>query len=802
MLNQKLAARCLAAKRALFDKAYSDLNARQREAVFAGSGPLLVLAGAGSGKTTVLVRRIAYLIKYGNAYRSERIPESLDESAVCEYEAAAAMLSPAELPTFLADFSEDTVRPWNILSITFTNKAANEMKARLSAMLADLPVGEGEKPASEEIWAGTFHSVCLRILRRDCSLLGYLPGFTIYDSDDTKKTVIAAMKELKIDKDALDPRACASVISRAKDSLLSPEAFAREAATERLRDAAAVYAEYEKRLRAANAMDFDDIILNTVRLLEENPEILDRYARKFRYICVDEYQDTNAAQFRLCELLSSVHKNIMVVGDDDQSIYAFRGATVENILHFDDAFPDAHIVKLEQNYRSTQNILDAANAVIAHNSARHAKKLWTEGEAGERAEIVRVPDQNAEARYLCEVIQRRKAEGGRYADNAVLYRVNAQSGSLETALMKSGIPYRVLAGTRFYDRKEIKDILAYLCLIENHGDDLRLRRIINEPKRKIGDAALDAAARIAEEEGISLFDVMKRAGDYPYLSAFAQRFLLFSGMIEELTEFSRVASVSELVERVITSTGYKKMLTDEGEEAQDRLQNLEELISGCVEYEQRSEEPSLSGYLEEISLLSDVDKYDEEADAVVLMTIHSAKGLEFSNVYLPGMEEGIFPGQKVTADPGELPEERRLAYVAITRAKKRLTMIHAKERLLYGRTTYNPPSRFLAEIPEEYVKKTDLCPALSPRAAFIGTARSYRPERRATAFPSVSPGLRPSRPTPPSFSVGDRVRHLTFGEGTVAARTDMGGDILYDVEFDTAGRRRLMGSYAKLASVK
>ncbi|MBQ7172385.1 MAG: UvrD-helicase domain-containing protein, partial [Clostridia bacterium] len=540
-------------------------------------------------------------------------------------------------------------------------------------------------------------------------------------------------------------------------------------------------------------------ILNTVRLFEENPEILDRYVRKFRYLCVDEYQDTNAAQFRLCELFSSVHKNIMVVGDDDQSIYAFRGATVENILHFDDAFPDARVVKLEQNYRSTQNILDAANAVIAHNSARHEKSLWTEEREGERVEVVRVPDQNAEARYLCELIQRRRREGGRYADNAILYRVNAQSGGVETALTKSGIPYRVLAGTRFFDRKEVKDILAYLCLIENHGDDLRLRRIVNEPKRKIGDAALDAAERIAAEEGISLFDVMKTVERYPYLSAFAQRFSLFVRMIEELTEFSRAASVSELTERVITATGYKKMLTDEGEEARDRLENLEELISGCVEYEQRAEEPSLSGYLEEISLLSDVDKYDENADAVILMTIHSAKGLEFPNVYLPGMEEGLFPGAKVTADPSELPEERRLAYVAITRAKKRLTMVYAKERLLYGRTSYNPPSRFLSELPEEKVKKLDLCPAVSSRAAFVGASRFRQPEKRQTAgLPSFSTPARPAGGKAPSFSAGDRVRHLVFGTGTVAARTEMGGDVLYDVEFDTAGRKRLMGSYAKL----
>ena len=790
-------------KRKLFDRAYAFLNEKQREAVFTTEGPLLVLAGAGSGKTTVLVRRIAFLIRYGNAYHSETVPEGLTEETVEDYRSASELLTPVEIEKLLPDFACHPVPSWAVLAITFTNKAANEMKARLSALLDD---PEDPDAPKNEVTAGTFHSVCLRMLRRDAELLGYAPGFTIYDQDDSKRLIGTIIRELRIDDKILDPKACQNMISRAKDRLITPEEFLKEAYGERERDCAAVYAEYSKRLAAANAMDFDDIIMNTVRLLEEYPEVLERYRRKFKYICIDEYQDTNVAQFRLCYLLASGTRNLMVVGDDDQSIYAFRGATVENILTFDKVFPDTKIVKLEQNYRSTEYILDAANAVIAHNSARHSKSLWTDGESGEKIRSVRVQDQNAEARYICKQIEESVAAGKtKYADHAVLYRVNAQANSIESVLAKSGLPFRVLGGTRFYDRKEIRDILAYLCLVSNHGDNLRLKRIVNEPKRKIGDTALDAAEQIASENGISVFEAMRRSGEFPYLKNYTARFIAFTDLITELTEYAASHSVPEIIERVILSSGYKQMLASAGPTEQDRLDNLEELISAGVEYEKRSDEPSLFGFLEEVALVSDIDKYDETADAVVLMTIHSAKGLEFSSVFLPGMEEGVFPGTRTIANPEEMDEERRLAYVAITRAKKTLTLTYTKERLLYGRTSFNPPSRFLTEIGENCLEKIDETVLRSPSRGISynpGTARGvltsgFASSTRIASRPDSS-FSRADRGTQKVFSPGMRVVHLSFGTGTVTAVTPMGGDVLYDVDFDNAGHKRLMGSYARL----
>jgi len=820
MERSQIATEYIKLKRQLFDKVYSDLNDMQREAVYTTEGPLLVLAGAGSGKTTVLVRRIAFLVKYGNAYNSEYVPDGVSEELLEDYRSALEMLTPEEIVPFLDDFATRPVPAWSVLAITFTNKAANEMKARLSALLYPQTEGEEPAPQKEEVTAGTFHSVCLRMLRKHSSLLGYASGFTIYDTDDTKRLIGTIMKELRIDEKILDPKVCQNIISRAKDRLITPEEFDKEVRGEREKDASAVYREYTKRMLAANAMDFDDIIMNTVRLLEENPEVLEYYKRKFKYICVDEYQDTNVAQFRLCYLLSSGTRNIMVVGDDDQSIYAFRGATVENILGFDRAFPDAHTVKLEQNYRSTSVILDAANGVIEHNKARHSKRLWTNGDQGEKIICRRVADQNAEARYICSKIQENVSSGkAKYSDHAVLYRVNAQANSIETVLAKSGLPFRVLGGTRFYDRKEIKDMIAYLCLISNHGDDLRLKRIVNEPKRKIGNAAIEAAEQIARENNISLFEAMRRSEEFVYLKNYSAKFLAFTELINSLTEYSESHSVSELIERAILESGYKKMLVEAGETERDRLENLEELISTGVEYEKRTEEPSLFGFLEEVALVADIDKYDETADAVVMMTIHSAKGLEFGNVFLPGMEEGVFPGMKSITDPEELDEERRLAYVAITRARKELTLTYTKERLLYGRTGHNPPSRFISEIPAVCVQMEDETPKAEQRYVYSsgsGASRSsgYMSSIKVTP---VSGAKQPSRSGMPSYSsassyssssvqkvkafaVGDRVVHITFGAGTVSAVTPMGGDVLYDVEFDKSGHKRLMGSYAKLKS--
>jgi len=790
----------LSLKRQMFDRVYSDLNEMQRRAVFTTEGPLLVLAGAGSGKTTVLVRRIAFIAKYGNAYFSENVPEDATEELLLDYRNALELLSNEELEQFLPDFAENPAPVWTMLAITFTNKAANEMKSRLASLLypEELPAGQ----TRDEVVAGTFHSVCLRILRRECDRIGYSSGFTIYDTDDTKKLIASIIKDLRINDKVLDPKTCQTIISRAKDTLLTPEAFALEAKGEKEKDSARVYEVYQRKLVESNAMDFDDIIMNTVKLFEENTDILDKYRRRFRYICVDEYQDTNVAQFRLCFLLSSAYRNIMVVGDDDQSIYAFRGATVENILNFDRAFVEAKTVKLEQNYRSTSKILDAANGVIAHNKARHGKSLWTDGEEGDAVKCVKVTDQNAEARYICSAIEKAVAEGAKYSDHAVLYRVNAQANSIESVLAKSGMPFRVLGGTRFYERKEIRDIIAYLCLISNHGDDLRLKRIVNEPKRKIGDAAVEAAAQIAEENSISIYEAMKRADEFVYLKNYAPKFAVFTEIIDELTELAKTLSVSELIERTVIRSGYKKMLEDAGEAEKDRLENLEELVSAGVEYEKRTEEPTLFGFLEEVALVSDIDKYDETADAVVLMTIHSAKGLEFENVFLPGMEEGLFPGMRSIMEQTELDEERRLAYVAITRARKKLTITHTKERLIYGRTGHNPRSRFVDEIPAECLEHIDETPKNTQHYVYTRPAASQNASftSRSSAYSYTQAGK--TLPKTKAFNVGDRVSHLTFGTGVISAVTPMGGDVLYDVEFDSAGHKRLMGSYARLTAIK
>ncbi|MBQ7011453.1 MAG: UvrD-helicase domain-containing protein [Clostridia bacterium] len=803
MNREELGREYLSLKRKMFDKVYAGLNDRQREAVYTTEGPLLVLAGAGSGKTTVLVRRIAFIVKYGNAYFSNNVPEDIDEALIEDYRAALAELEPAELEQFLPDFASSPAPVWSVLAITFTNKAANEMKSRLAALLYPNEPEEGER--RDEVVAGTFHSVCLRMLRRDCGLIGYAPGFTIYDTDDSKRLISNIIKELRINEKVLEAKVCQTIISRAKDRLLGPEEFAAEAKTDREKDSARVYEVYQRRMRESNAMDFDDIIMNTVHLLEENGELLEKYRRRFRYICVDEYQDTNVAQFRLCFLLSAGYRNLMVVGDDDQSIYAFRGATVENILGFDRAFPDAKVIKLEQNYRSTSRILDAANGVISHNSARHGKSLWTDGDTGDKIICAKVNDQNAEARYICTAIEKAVADGAKYSDHAILYRVNAQANSIESVLAKSGMPFRVLGGTRFYDRKEIKDMLAYLCLICNHGDDLRLKRIVNEPKRKIGDAAIEAAAQIAAENGLSLFEAMRRSGEFVYLKNYTAKFVAFTDMICELTELAEKASVSELIERTIVSSGYKQMLVDAGEAEKDRLENLEELVSAGVEYEKRTEEPSLFGFLEEVALVADIDKYDETADAVVLMTIHSAKGLEFEHVFLPGMEDGLFPGMRSIMEPEELDEERRLAYVAITRARKRLTITYTKERLLYGRTGHNPRSRFVDEIPSVCVEQKDETPKNQQHFVYSDRSRpAFAPSYGIrSGYSSPTGGGAPAPKALPkikAFNVGDRVAHVTFGTGTVTGVTPMGGDVLYDVEFDTAGHKRLMGSYAKLTA--
>lgn len=780
-----------AQKKALFDTYYSKLNDMQREAICTVKGPLLVLAGAGSGKTTVLVQRIVHILRYGLACEPVTEPCEVPDDFADACGAAAAG-ERAALGDYLTCFAAGVCPPWAVLAITFTNKAAREIKERLAKALDDAT-------AADAVWAGTFHSVCIRILRSHIGLLGYKSGFSIYDTDDQKKLIVRCMKDLNLDDKKFPPKSMLNLIGRAKDKLMTPADMQAENTADYLWSVAAkVYARYQEELARANALDFDDIIMLTVRLLEENPDILDYYQHKFKYVCVDEYQDTNFAQFRLTELLAGHWRNIMVVGDDDQSIYKFRGATIENILNFDRTYPDAKVIKLEQNYRSTKNILDAANAVIGHNFGRKGKTLWTAGDTGSKITVTVASNANDEARLIVNKVMELVRAGRHYGDFAILYRMNAQAQALETAFAKSGLPYRVLGGMRFYDRKEVKDVLSYLFLISNHDDDQRLLRIVNEPRRKIGAATLEAVAEIAKEQECSAYTVMQHAAQYTALEKSAGKLLAFCDLIEELTALAATMELPKFVERVLLATGYRQMLVDAGTEAEDRLNNVEQLVSVAADYESRAEEATLVGFLEEISLVADVDKYDAEADAVVMMTIHSAKGLEFPVVFLPGMEDGIFPGMQSITDASEMEEERRLAYVAITRAKEELYIFRARERITYGKTQYNPESQFLKEIPESLrVTVGERRPGATP-----APRTAHKPTFGGDSYATKYGGI-PKKTAAPTvlLAAGDRVRHPMFGEGLILSANKMGADTLYEVAFDTVGTKKLMATFAKLTKI-
>ncbi len=824
-MNLELRERYINIKRKLFIKAYSKLNAEQRNAVFTVNGPLLILAGAGSGKTTVLVNRIAYIIKYGNAFYSDFMPPMLDDAELERLEKAYD-LTPDEIKeNVLPEFICDPCPPYAVLAITFTNKAAKEIKNRLLAAFEDESV-------ANDIWAGTFHSICVRILRTHGEKLGYDRNFNIYDTDDSKRAISAAMKTLKIDEKTLPIKTVMNAISRAKDALKTPADFAGEAMGTRdfrLGKIAEVYEEYQKNLRISSALDFDDIIMQTVRLLREYPDVLRYYQNKFKYVCVDEFQDTNVAQFVLTSLLSGHYRNLMVVGDDDQSIYKFRGATIENILSFDKSYTDAKVIKLEQNYRSTQNILDAANAVIGCNTNRHGKALWTSKGEGDKIVVRLCEEQNAEARYIVDkVIESVAKREASYRDFAILYRTNAQSSAIERTFAKSGVPYRMLGGLRFTDRKEIRDTIAYLQLINNHSDAERLLRIINEPKRKIGDKTIEAIRAIASEKGISLFDVIRNADEYPALGRTKDTLLDFAELICRLRKsLDDGCPLDAFVNEVLDMSGYRQMLIDAGEEEKDRLENLEEFISSVIEYQTNAEEPTLGGFLEEMMLVSDIDKYDEDADACVMMTVHSAKGLEFPIVFLPGMEDGIFPGMQNinSGSDADMEEERRLAYVAITRAKNKLYILHTHNRMLYGRTSYNPISRFVSEIPAKLIDKD----APQQSSSYYSSSRpssfgssSYSSGMRSGGYTGTSTSSYSSAPRKNNYGVGDsvtigktftkpvkntpastlaegdRVSHMTFGEGEILSVKPMGSDILYEISFDKVGTKKLMATYAKL----
>ena len=790
-MNQRDEQRFLQARRAVIESCYQNLNDMQRQAVMTTQGPLLLLAGAGSGKTTVLIHRIANLIRFGSASDSEEIPGFVTQEDVDFLE--GYVRSPREEDRARAEnlCALDPAVPWSIIAITFTNKAANELKDRLQKMLGEQ--GDG-------VWAMTFHSACCRILRRDIERLGYDSSFTIYDSTDSEKVMKEVIRDMGLDDKSFPAKSVLSAISSAKDQMIDPKEYLQNAKADadyRAQRVGQAYAEYQKRLKAANAVDFDDIILLTVQLLQQYEEVRDYYQRKFHYVLIDEYQDTNNLQYLLSTLLSGRYENICVVGDDDQSIYRFRGATIENILSFEKQYQGARVIRLEQNYRSTKYILEAANAVIAHNKGRKGKKLWTDNSQGDKIVVYQAYNENEEANFVSSKILAGLSKGQRFKDNAVLYRTNAQSNAIEMSFKRNGIPYRIIGGTRFFDRAEVKDMLAYLCVINNTTDDLRLRRIINVPARGIGGKTLESAERQAVTAGIPLFDVISDPGGYPSLEKAAGKLEAFVELIRGLRQLSQDLPLPEFYDEVLQRTGYIAMLeTKDTLENRARKENVQELKSSIITYVEGAEAPTLAGFLEEVSLYTDIEKYDEEADAAVMMTMHSAKGLEFPNVFLVGMEDGLFPGMRVFTDPDEMEEERRLCYVAITRAKERLYLTHAKQRMLYGRTSFNRVSRFLNEIPEDCLEERKKTPrsqygGQSGAKSYGNSYGSYGAGHTAPRKAAVLPKPAPAAPML-ELSKGDVVEHTAFGEGMVVSILKMNGDALLEVAFDKVGTKRLM----------
>lgn len=731
------------------------LNERQKEAVLATEGPVLVLAGAGSGKTTVLVNRIAYMI------------------------------------------SEKHIRPWNILAITFTNKAAREMKDRIERLLGD---------TAKDMWIGTFHSVCVRILRSCIDLLGYSRDFVIYDTADTKTVMKECLRELDIDEKSFPVRNVLSIISNAKNDLMDAATFENVYKSDyRMSIIAKIYYRYQTKLRKNNAVDFDDIILNTVKILSENPDVLSKYQDKFRYILVDEYQDTNNSQYLLINLLAQANRNLCVVGDDDQSIYKFRGANIGNILNFEDDYSDVQKITLDQNYRSTQNILDAANSVISNNKGRMGKSLWTSNGDGNKVFVYTGTNEYDEARYIARQIKKHFDEQGSFSDCAILYRTNAQSRVIEEMLMRESVPYKVLSGLRFYDRKEIKDIIAYLRVVYNPNDDVSLARIINEPKRKIGNATLEKARNIAREKETSLYDVISHADDYPEFKTAIKKLLGFSEIIKSLIKLKDTVTIEDLTGRILNDTGYMPALVmEDTTESKTRIENLGEFISVITEFEKNEETGNTLGeFLENISLVSDIDGYDENEDSAILMTIHSAKGLEFPIVFLSGLEEGLFPGMRSMESDDDIEEERRLCYVAITRAKEQLYITKTISRTIHGKTMPTTASRFFKEIPVEYLEdKTTLQPKVAKVMQDLGVRNAAAPKKEVYMTKGFGSSVKSSGSTDYSkFKAGDAVEHRTFGRGEILKATPCGNDCILEIQFESIGFKRLMAAFAKVKKI-
>ena len=740
---------------------FSFMNDMQQQAVFATEGPVLILAGAGSGKTTVLVNRISYIL----------------QSGLCN--------------------------PWNILAITFTNKAAGELKERICNT-----VPEG----GSDIWAATFHSTCARILRRYGDRLGYSSHFTVYSTDDQKRLVKDIIKQLQLDEHVFQARSVLTEISRAKDKMLEPKDLLKNEEFDfRASSIAKIYEIYQAKLKTSDAMDFDDLLCNAVKLFRQEPEILGFYQNQFKYIMVDEYQDTNKVQYQFVSMLAQKYGNICVVGDDDQSIYKFRGATIENILSFENTFKGAKVIRLEQNYRSTQNILDAANAVIANNNLRKGKTLWTQNPKGDNITVHTCDSERDEAAFVTRTIMDGVADGRKYSDFAILYRTNAQSNALEQALSRSGVPHRIIGGHRFYDREEIRDMVAYLQVINNPHDDVRLSRIINVPKRSIGAKTVSTAAEIAAGLGESIYTVIKDADAYPQLSRAAAKLKAFTELIDGLIEAeqSEEYSLAELYNLILEHTNYENYLRAEKENADVRIENIEELSSNIIKFEEDyGDEADLSNFLEEISLMTDIDNYDADADTCVMMTLHSAKGLEFPVVFITGMEDGLFPSMAaISSGPDELDEERRLAYVGITRAKRKLYLTKTKTRMLFGSTTYSKESRFVSEIPAQLVERTGESRLYgssgksSPYSSSAGAGAkvSIGVAQKQGYNPSKFKGYQPpAAKTGVTYKVGDSVLHKLFGKGLILSAEKMGNDTLLEIAFDKAGTKKLMANFCKM----
>ena len=791
-MTDELISRFIAARRRYISSNFNNLNNMQREAVMATEGPLLLLAGAGSGKTTVLINRIANLIRFGRGSDCNEVPDTVTEDDVIFLENLTLPLTPFDRRR--ADYlcAVEPPAPWNIIAITFTNKAANELKDRLSGILYE---------GAQDVWAMTFHSACCRILRRDIERLGYTSSFTIYDTSDSERIMKEIIKDMGLDDKTFPAKYVLNIISREKDKMTTPDALlnrAEESGDFRLLHTARAYKTYQTRLKDNNALDFDDIIFRTVELLQQYEDVRTYYQRKFRYVLVDEYQDTNSAQYLLTSLLAGGYENICVVGDDDQSIYRFRGATIENILNFEKHYHGSRTIRLEQNYRSTQSILNAANGVIAHNLGRKGKRLWTSNDSGQPITVYEAYDEGAEANFVAgQIIS--GSRGKNFIDYAILYRTNAQSNALEFALKRNAIPYRVIGGMRFFDRAEIKDMLSYLCVINNRTDDLRLKRIINNPPRGLGAKTLEIAQRLANAEGKPLYSIISNTDSYNPLEKSASKFRQFTGLIEGLDQLLEDGmDLPEFYDELLSRTGYIAMLEAKPtEENKTRIENVRELKSSIQAYVQNAEIPTLAGFLEEIALYTDIEEYDEGDDAVVMMTMHAAKGLEFPHVFLVGFEDGLFPGMRAIGDYEEMEEERRLCYVAITRAKETLTISHAKQRMLYGRTNAALASRFLKEIPDSVIEHK---------------GGYYKPENTAPSgygsYRYASPAFQTAKKETPNFAAqttkvpvlelnkGDMVQHTAFGRGMVLSVLKMGGDALLEIAFDDIGTKKLMSKTA------